>query len=529
MLTRQPAHVNQTQVNLPTWSQASRPTLGRDPLGIQATSVRVYRDLVPGLTNVTNRLRYYSFYCWVIRQYETTQHVDDETRWRIFVRRSEALYALASELEDPEGTGGLAGGDWARAYLREHSGGRIDLRRYTDKPGERNTGQYLLARSGNFGQFYVSSMIEVGLLQPTTGVPLVSRPRGEELAEAFGAAIGSSVESLIADTLASGKLDLEDAKTIGKAIHPASINRGSKEMRLLRDFLLANTPDSVDGMPRRSSAWLLLDLVRQGVSLDDETAVRSAFYHRVLPGNQPYNRSGEIIDRWRIYQANEQCHVALEVWLNAVALRIDSYATGVSPGKVIGDLISGSFKARELQGLWRDWATEVGKASVAHEEELTVLVLSALRNLDLAQEKTVLQAAIKLLAILCDRWSEGAGGVRDGLHRYAGLAGRSLAQVLTSFEACAGGDAYTALAEVLQEHIVESHLTIAARKLAASNKFTYRFTLSDGVLSDGTSTNYGFTNPRLRNLARFLRDAKLCIGDMLTPAGERFLNENKPS
>jgi hypothetical protein len=101
--------------------------------------------------------------------------------------------------------------------------------------------------------------------------------------------------------------------------------------------------------------------------------------------------------------------------------------------------------------------------------------------------------------------------------------------VLVSFDACAASDARQTVAEVLQEHIVESHLIIAARKLAASDKFTYRFTLSDGVLSDGTSTNYGFTNPRVRNLARFLRDAKLCIDDKLTAAGDRFLDENKPS
>jgi hypothetical protein len=82
---------------------------------------------------------------------------------------------------------------------------------------------------------------------------------------------------------------------------------------------------------------------------------------------------------------------------------------------------------------------------------------------------------------------------------------------------------------VLQEHVVENHLTIAARKLAVSDKFTYRFLLSDGMLSDGITTSYGYTNPRLRNLARFLRDAKLCDGDTLTSAGEKFLDENKPA
>ena len=50
----------------PQWTERSAYSLGRDPLGMQATSVRIYRSLVPGLTNVTNRLRYYSFYCWAM-------------------------------------------------------------------------------------------------------------------------------------------------------------------------------------------------------------------------------------------------------------------------------------------------------------------------------------------------------------------------------------------------------------------------------------------------------------------------------
>lgn len=521
--------VSALQTSLPQWSQASNPTLGRDPLGLQATSVRIYRDLVPGLTNVTNRLRYYSFYCWVVHNYETSQHADDEKRWKVFIRRAEALYALAAELHDPAGTGGLAGGEWARLYLRENKAGAIDLRRYADKPGDRTAKQYLLASRGNFGQFYVASMIEVGLLQPTTGVPLVSRPRGEELAEAFAAAIGSRAETLIAQTLISGKIDWKDAKAVGQAVHPDSINASTREMRLLRDFLLVNVPDTVNGSSRRSSVWLLLDLLRQGVSLDDEAAIRRAFYHRVLPSNKRYEVNGQTIDRWRVYQANELCHVALEVWLNAISKQLDSYAAGATPTKVIGDLISAAFKARELEGDWKEWATSVGNADFAHEEEITDQVLDALGDLDKAQDRRSLRAAAKLLAILWARWSGGANEVREHLQRYAGVGGRSLAHVLASLDAHAARRAREALTRAIQEHVVEGHLTIAARKLAASDKFTYRFMLSDGILTDGTLTEYGYTNPRLRNLARFLRDSKLAIGDNLTAAGTKFLDENEPA
>lgn len=513
----------------PTWSQPSRPTLGRDPLGIQATSVRIYRDLVPGITNVTNRLRYYSFYCWVVHRFEQTQHVDDEARWRIFVRRAEALYALASEIEDPARTAGLAGSDWARAFLRNRQSGRIDLLKYTDKPGEPGEGQYLLARRGNFGQFYIRSMTEIGLLQPSTGVPLVSRPRGQELAEAFAVAIGVRTERLIGNVLTTGKLDWESAEEIGKAVHPALINGNSREMRLLRDFLAAKTSDPVDGSPRRSSAWLLLDLAQRGVSLDDERAIRRAFYYRLLPRNKAYRQTGATIDRWRIYQANELCHIALEVWLNALASRIENAVDGVTPAKLISELVAGAFEEHDLDRPWCDWAKKIGEMTVDEEEQLTENIHDALRNLDLATEKPVLEAATKLLAVLWQRWSGGEHGVRAGLDHYAGIGGCSLAGVLSSLDDRSQTDSRGALTQVLQEHIVEAHLRIAARKLAASDKFTYRFMLADGLLSDGVLTNYGYTNPRLRNLARFLRDAKYCEGDVVTAAGQKFLHENEPA
>jgi hypothetical protein len=85
-----------------------------------------------------------------------------------------------------------------------------------------------------------------------------------------------------------------------------------------------------------------------------------------------------------------------------------------------------------------------------------------------------------------------------------------------------------AIRSAIRRHLVADHLKIAGRKLAASGTFTYHFTLSDGVIADGRLAEYAYTNPRLRNLIRFLRDAHLYDGAAVTPAGTRFLNEGQP-
>ena len=55
---------------------------------------RVYAQLLPGITNVTDRARYYSFHPWLIRSFEQryADHSIDE--FRRVLRRAECLFAL---------------------------------------------------------------------------------------------------------------------------------------------------------------------------------------------------------------------------------------------------------------------------------------------------------------------------------------------------------------------------------------------------------------------------------------------------
>lgn len=178
---------------MPNWTSGGAWTLGRDPLGIQATSVRMYRSLVPGLTNVTNRLRYYSFYCWVIERYEAIEHSGDVERWSRFIRRAEALFALGCNLADADEADGLAGNIWARKVVKGVPSGNFDIRPATDDYA--GAGQYLGAKRGNFGQFYIASMTEEKFLAPSVTIPIVSAS-GRRAAAAFRDAVGDAADRL---------------------------------------------------------------------------------------------------------------------------------------------------------------------------------------------------------------------------------------------------------------------------------------------------------------------------------------------
>ena len=48
------------------WVKPPEPIRGLDHLGVQAPCIALYGQLLPGITNVTDRARYYSFYSWLL-------------------------------------------------------------------------------------------------------------------------------------------------------------------------------------------------------------------------------------------------------------------------------------------------------------------------------------------------------------------------------------------------------------------------------------------------------------------------------
>ena len=84
------------RIAYPEWTEY-RNRSGLDPLGMQNSSINLYQRLVPGISNVTLRMRYYGLYAWLAAVYaRDSGRSTDPENWKKFVRRAEALYALAA-------------------------------------------------------------------------------------------------------------------------------------------------------------------------------------------------------------------------------------------------------------------------------------------------------------------------------------------------------------------------------------------------------------------------------------------------
>src|SRR5207245_1221732 len=93
-------------------------------LGVQVVSIALYSELLPGLTNVTGRVRYYSFYPWILHRYAKEIRRKSDKTWHEHLRRADFLLALvarAHHLDGREGAEAVVGSDTAVKAIEEIS------------------------------------------------------------------------------------------------------------------------------------------------------------------------------------------------------------------------------------------------------------------------------------------------------------------------------------------------------------------------------------------------------------------------
>lgn len=138
-------------------------------MGIQNSSITVYGLLLPGLTNLTGRLRYYSFYCWLL--YEYTKEYRRNGRERTvrdqqnFIRRAELAMAFLMEGREAKSVVGSMHVD-AKAFSVVRgcydlkSSADFDFNPEHDKYWKYSTGAYIESVSENARELFLSSIRE---------------------------------------------------------------------------------------------------------------------------------------------------------------------------------------------------------------------------------------------------------------------------------------------------------------------------------------------------------------------------------
>ena len=234
--------------NYPFWGATTNLITGLDPLGLQTTSEATYATMLPGMSNLTNRLRYYGFYCWLLDFYFNKEKNGNSKEQYRFIRRAELMIAIIMQSQR-KGVLQITGSNFASNLLNKVEVNHFDLAKGADKEDTNKENIYWKYSSGAFGQYYYGAMQTLSLIVTAANedgdiIYNISQPNprqkvsGKQLAEAFDTSLTPHIRELFYSTIKEGKLYQRDIIELIKYFAIDTIETTSNEWELYSEMLL---------------------------------------------------------------------------------------------------------------------------------------------------------------------------------------------------------------------------------------------------------------------------------------------------
>lgn len=321
------------------WVRPEEPIGGLDHLGVQAPCIALYGQLLPGITNVTDRARYYAFYPWIIWEFEKRYQDHSLDEFRRVLRRAECLFALIAirharvSTDSDEGLHGkgMVGRD--KLLRINEQDGDIVLDDYAALDGPK---RYFKNKLGGLGQYYFGPLRDLRMVdQSPQGVaypPGYDRERGHTLAKAFAEGVPGDAFFRALEAPSVTWADLDDLAPFC----PCALRANPPEHELLLDLFLGRSEafNSDGGMTRRASLGLMLDLAGRKARNPEYTfegLLRGAAYSGALADGSAWNVSVKfqrVQHGWGTYQRNELLSLAVQGLFAAVLRAVERDSAG---------------------------------------------------------------------------------------------------------------------------------------------------------------------------------------------------------
>ncbi|RJQ54712.1 MAG: hypothetical protein C4530_16900 [Desulfobacteraceae bacterium] len=541
------------------WVKQPKPAGGLDHLGSQAPCINIYARLLPGITNVTDRARYYSFYPWILWAYDK-EH--SSIKWAEFVevfRKADCLFTLiaarhANQTDQNDDNHGIAmiGRDTLVKAIRHLEVGQsMRLSTYATMENG-NPNRYFKNKLGGLGQYYLGPFKDLSLMEGNsrTGVQC-TRERAQPIAEAMDAGVDRKLffETLSRDAITSETLDRL------AAFCPCRLIEKSSEHSVLVDmFFDRHSLFGEEGEQRRRTLCLIMHLIDQickkeneAIASFDHFVFRAAVYTGYLPGGHPW-KVPEALEgtraAWAVYQRNEILSVAGQAvfW---VALRMiqdaessfrntSDFVKYFMDSKIVSECI-GKRGRLNFSDAVRDVKSRIPELKAwgnpNHELALARQIYENCTKQPL--EKTLSDALDSLILLAArDDVQERPYGpfiFPDGYFSYYPINLNSFRQYCAA--TWSGFSLEEFLAWMVCQWGIETHLRVALRKLRSSGLNTFKVHPSEKGLRVNEPPQPVFTAPRFRQGLRMLKDIGAVAAAekndeyRLTELGHRLLGE----
>ncbi|MBR4115112.1 MAG: hypothetical protein IKK40_03800, partial [Bacteroidales bacterium] len=236
---------------VPFWGKESNLKVGLNQLGIRNVAEQMFATLLPGLNNVSARIRYYSFYCWLLSMFYKGKKDVDKKTFVTYIRKSELLSALIHAANN-QISAGIPGIQYAQDnYPKENALYNLQLGIYNKDGSTSHT--YWAMSGGVFRQYYSASLVELSLIASNEKDSAIYNVRkdngfinGDCLANEFQKSVGCDGEIFLS-IVNKGVVSQEELEKLVNSFKMKLFEDESTERNLLLEMLLqCDHPTSED-------------------------------------------------------------------------------------------------------------------------------------------------------------------------------------------------------------------------------------------------------------------------------------------
>lgn len=461
---------------------------GRDPMGIENSSIATYGCLLPGLTNLTKRIRYYSFYCWLIDEYNSAGATKYKTHQRNFIRRAELSIAfIMHEL----GENSIVGSQFISGdSFREIRPGVYNIAEGADYRKEKTAESYWTFPQGALGQYYAGSLIALRLIRFEDGW-FYDRSKGKELAQAFRESVDENVRSRFLSCVESGYIHGADRPTLAQ-LSVAKIKRDSSEWNLLNHIIIS--PDENGSTLRQESIYLFLRAIAAGIDI-------SKFPEYEFTKNKDANPNSAAFG-WSFYYLCEALHYSIETIFWLVLEKAEKKDMSPLPVflKECESAIKENLKDCEL-------SYSVEENLIINTQDIPALLIDLQGSV---KNNEVEKAASQAIWLICRIYNETEPIIdqiikferANSLDRQFGILS-SVMYLYIQKNLSVRFDQF--IGKVIRQ-VMNDHTMSACRKMGNNLSDLRKFFIEDGCIFFVEKRLPVFTNPRTNSLFNFLKD-----------------------
>lgn len=483
-------------------------SVGLNPLGIRTASEQLFTTLLPGLNVVTLRVRYYSFYCWLLKSFYETRDEAKQYDFQRYIRMSELLLALIHAQSN--NSGGVPGITRASEIIAK--GEEVINFNEDAMPNGSPSDGYWKGHYGAFGTYYAASLQEMGIIRPledNTNLYNVTQKNekyigGEALAEAFEESVGKEMGGLFKSCANAGIVTRKQLAEMEPYFQSHNLPENF-ERKLLLQMLLQNDRPYLNenSYLRKDSLRLLLTyLDDKNISYFSELEFAKHVYDSYNQGNED---SLAAVGWYAYYLNDSRQYEALNIFDEI----LDRLQESKKPGQwenideftsELSQEVCRSFNSegQTLEDLLNNWES-ISEPSEKMAHAFYIILDNYKKNPNYKQCKSIM---------------------RQFYHKVSNDALDYFDEIERSFEV----PLFLFIKRYLTENIIYNHYSESMRKYSQNGIPTQKIAIENGYVRGLATYSATHSSPRIDTLRNYATDLGLIQNYNVMPPGKELLN-----